>query len=379
MKTLHELFIGYPPNVGHIRTFGCKAHINQRKETIGKMNPRTQIGILLGYDPAIKDGYLLYLPHTRQLVLSRNVVFDKAILPGQEIDKAILPGQEKKPRAPSAIEFIYPQKPAASLSEPLSAIEDIYDDNNEPHQHQETNDAQNDSGQEGEEDTAEQQIRTTRIKDERRIPGRVYEDQFFDHPDLLFVNEDGEMTEDPSNDNKTADDPSLPQLFHPTIPKTYNRAIKLAAADQWKEAMDREMKSIEDLEVFEYVPEKAATTKIISCKWRLPWRIKYQVNLEIHRMDINTAFLNASLDEPLSIWCPHEYEKSGHVVRLRKALYGLKEAPRAWNITFYNQLYDRGFVCHPQELCVYLHKDNNILLVVFVDNLSIVSEQEGVT
>jgi len=108
----------------------------------------------VGYDPTTKDGYLVYLPHTRQLVLSRNVVFDKAILPGQEIDKAILPGQEKKPRAPSAIEFIYPQKPAASLSEPLSAIEDIYDDNNEPHQHQETNDAQNDSGQEGEEDTA---------------------------------------------------------------------------------------------------------------------------------------------------------------------------------------------------------------------------------
>jgi len=38
---------------------------------------------------------------------------------------------------------------------------------------------------------------------------------------LLFVNEDGEMTEDPSEDDKTADDPSLPQLFQPTIPKTW--------------------------------------------------------------------------------------------------------------------------------------------------------------
>jgi len=77
----------------------------------------------VGYDPTTKDGYLVYLPHTRQLVLSRDVVFDEAILP---------------------------------------AIEDIHDDNNEPHQHQETNDAQDDmtiieedgNGQEGEEDTA---------------------------------------------------------------------------------------------------------------------------------------------------------------------------------------------------------------------------------
>ncbi len=415
MKTPHELFIGYPPDVGHIRTFGCKAHINQRKETVGKMDPRTQIGILLGYDPTTKDGYLVYLPHTRQLVLSRDVVFDEAILPGQE----------KKPRAPPAIDLIYPQRPETSVSEPLPAIEDIHDDNNEPHQHQETNDAQDDmtiieedgNGQEGEEDTDEQQTRTTRTTDERRIPGRVYKDHFFDHPDLLFVNEDGEMTEDPSEDDKTADDPSLPQLFQPTIPKTYNQAIKSAAADQWKEAMDREMKSIEDLGVFGYVPANAATTKIISCRWvfalkpdkykarivargfeqdgnqvdnvfsptpsyhivRSAFALANQLNLEIHQMDINTAFLNAPLDKPVFMRCPPGYEKPGHVVRLRKALYGLKEAPRAWNITLHNQLLDRGFVRHPQEPCVYLHKDNNILLVVFVDDILIVSEQEGVT
>ncbi|CEM19559.1 unnamed protein product [Vitrella brassicaformis CCMP3155] len=415
MKKPHELFIGYPPDVGHIRTFACKAHINQRKETVGKMDPRTQIGILPGYDPTTNDGYLVYLPHTRQLVLSRDVVFDKAILPGQE----------KKPRAPPAIDLIYPQRLETSVSEPLPAIENIHDDNNEPHQQQETNDAQDDmtiieedgNGQEGEEDTDEQQTRTTRTTDERRIPGGVYKDHFFDHPDLLFVNEDGEMTEDPSKDDKTADDSSLSQLFQPTIPKTYNQAIKSAAADQWKEAMDREMKSIEDLGVFEYLPANAATTKIVSCRWvfalkpdkykaRIVARgfkqdgnqvddvfsptpsyhivhsavaLANQLNLEIHQMDINTAFLNAPLDKPVFIRCPPGYERPGHLVRLRKALYGLKEAPRAWNITLHNQLYDRGFVRHPQEPCVYLHKNNNILLVVFVDDILIVSEQEGVT
>jgi len=129
---------------------------------------------------------------------------------------------------------------------------------------------------------------------------------------LLFVNEDGEMTEDPSEDDKTADDPSLPQLFHPTIPKTW---------------------------------------KCLSMCRRKPQRPKsshangYLLSSHV----VRSAFALAN-----QVSSQHEYEKSGHVVRLRKALYGLKEAPRAWNITLHNQLYDRGFVRHPQEPCVYL-------------------------
>ncbi|CEM19558.1 unnamed protein product [Vitrella brassicaformis CCMP3155] len=254
MKTPHELFIGYPPDVGHIRTFGCKAHINQRKETIGKMDPRTQIGILLEYDPATKDGYLVYLPHTRQLVLSRDVVFDEAILRGQE----------KKPRAPPAIDLIYLQRPETLV---FALKPDKY---------------------------------------KARIVARGFE-------------QDGNQVDD---------------VFSPT--PSYHIV-------------------------------------------RSAFALANQLNLEIHQMDINTAFLNAPLDKPVFMRCPPGYKKPGHVVRLWKALYGLKEAPRAWNITLHNQLLDRGFVRHPQEPCVYLHKDNNILLVVFVEDILIVSEQEGVT
>ncbi|CEM18776.1 unnamed protein product [Vitrella brassicaformis CCMP3155] len=96
-------------------------------------------------------------------------------------------------------------------------------------------------------------------------------------------------------------------------------------------------------------------------------------------MDVNIAFLNAPLDKPVPIRCPPGYEKPGHVVRLRKALYGFKEAPRAWNITLHNELVHRGFTRHAQEHCAYMHKADNILLVVFIGDILIVSEQEGVT
>ncbi|CEM29329.1 unnamed protein product [Vitrella brassicaformis CCMP3155] len=107
--------------------------------------------------------------------------------------------------------------------------------------------------------------------------------------------------------------------------------------------------------------------------------IANQLDLEIHQMDVNTAFLNAPLDKPVFMECPPGYERPGYVVRLRKALYGLKEAPRAWNITLHNRLLHLGFRRHPKEPCVYLHDNKGVMLCVFVDDILIASREEGVT
>jgi hypothetical protein len=54
---------------------------------------------------------------------------------------------------------------------------------------------------------------------------------------------------------------------------------------------------------------------------------------KLHRMDVKTTFVNGEIEEEVYIeqlegFVIHN-EKS-HVCRLKKALYGLKEAPRAW-------------------------------------------------
>ncbi|GKC87261.1 retrovirus-related pol polyprotein from transposon TNT 1-94 [Tanacetum coccineum] len=56
-------------------------------------------------------------------------------------------------------------------------------------------------------------------------------------------------------------------------------------------------------------------------------------NMTIYQMDIKTAFLNGELNEEVYVSQPEGFfdpDHPTHVYHLKKALYGLKRAPRAW-------------------------------------------------
>ena len=57
------------------------------------------------------------------------------------------------------------------------------------------------------------------------------------------------------------------------------------------------------------------------------------LDLEIEQLDMKTTFLHGDLEEEIYMQQPKGFEESGkeHLVfRLKKSLYGLKEAPKQW-------------------------------------------------
>jgi hypothetical protein len=63
-------------------------------------------------------------------------------------------------------------------------------------------------------------------------------------------------------------------------------------------------------------------------------------------MDVKSAFLNGDLAEEVYVMQPPGFARVGEenlVLRLKKALYGLHQAPRAWNHKLDQSLLSLGF------------------------------------
>jgi hypothetical protein len=61
--------------------------------------------------------------------------------------------------------------------------------------------------------------------------------------------------------------------------------------------------------------------------------IAIEMGWRIHQMDVKTTFLNGFIEEEVYIEQPQGFEvleRESHVCLLRKELYGLNQAPRAW-------------------------------------------------
>ena len=78
-------------------------------------------------------------------------------------------------------------------------------------------------------------------------------------------------------------------------------------------------------ETFVLVARYTSIKTIIALASAMGWRL--------HQMDVKTTFLNGEIEEEVYVEQPDGFVvhgKESHVCRLKKALYRLKQAPRAW-------------------------------------------------
>jgi hypothetical protein len=102
----------------------------------------------------------------------------------------------------------------------------------------------------------------------------------------------------------------------------------------------------------------------------------------VHHMDVKSAFLNGDLAEEVYVHQPPGFlddKQPQHVLKLSKALYGLRQAPRAWYAKLDATLSELGFGRSRLEHAVYRRGDNtNFLLVgVYVDDLIITGTSDA--
>ncbi len=95
--------------------------------------------------------------------------------------------------------------------------------------------------------------------------------------------------------------------------------------------------------------------------------IAARFDLELIQFDAVNAFVNASLDETVYMRPPPGYRKDGKVLRLRKALYGLRRSPLLWQRELTTTLKLLGFQEVPHEPCC-LVKDG-IVVFFYVDDI----------
>jgi hypothetical protein len=96
---------------------------------------------------------------------------------------------------------------------------------------------------------------------------------------------------------------------------------------------------------------------------------------KFHQMGMKNAFLHDDLYEEIYMDHPHGFVQDSYLVcRLKKSLYGLKQASRAWYAKKYSYLLPQKFVHFNSDTNVYMLKtvDSLLLLVLYVDDLLII-------
>ncbi|KAI0991844.1 hypothetical protein K3495_g16343, partial [Podosphaera aphanis] len=98
-------------------------------------------------------------------------------------------------------------------------------------------------------------------------------------------------------------------------------------------------------------------------------------NLELSHFDVKNAFTEASPDELLFLRAPEGINvKPGHALRVKRSLYGLKQAARDWNQLFKSKLLKWGFIQSLADPCLFTHPSRAVNILVYVDDIAVASK-----
>ncbi|KAJ9516033.1 hypothetical protein QJQ45_024475, partial [Haematococcus lacustris] len=179
---------------------------------------------------------------------------------------------------------------------------------------------------------------------------------------------------------------------------TVAEALAGPMADLWIEAMNAELASLHANQTW-CLEERPANARVLPTKWvlkvkrdaagnieKLKARLvakgqQLKMEMEIHQLDFETAFLNGKLEpgEVIYVQQPEGFEEgsTNTVCRLQKALYGLRQAPRAWHARLCEELLSMGFKASEADPALFTLQLSTgmVYLLVYVDDCLLCTQQ----
>lgn len=430
-KTPYELWFGKPAAIDHLKIFGTECFVHIPKQKRKKFDKKALKGFFVGYC-GDKDGYRIYIPAKKEVVLSRDVVFksEKIFKESCVDDKPNIANRVKaEPRCVNV-------EPRCVNAEPNreNAESDYLDNDNFGvifvpgfEGEERTNDnlpAGNIEIRENEiqENVDLNNVREENFFDDHEFPGQpVIDDDDID--DSLIVASDVAPASTSGMSLRNRNNLKRPSRYDDCVlmmmaenssePSTFRQAMTSVDSDKWQEAMKDELFSLAENKVYELV-DLPPGKKVLNNKWvfkikrnpdgsvdrykarlvvkgylqeesvdyfetfspvirwdtvRTLLSVAANQGLKLTQFDVKTAFLYGNLEEELYMKQPEGFnDDSGRVCRLLRSLYGLKQAPRCWHKRFKDFLFSLGFVQSEADPCLFFMKEKSLFLALYVDD-----------
>jgi transposase InsO family protein len=404
-KTPFEAWHSRKPSVHHLRTFGCLAYVKAVGPGVTKLSDRSTKMVFVGYETGTK-GYRLYDPVTKKLQISRDVIFEEnkawdwmqqtravPVTSVFEVEDYTVAGQGT----------VTEEEGAENIADPMSP------DQGSPSQVQwsintGSSAGSNDTTPPGTPPTQAIEFATPptgntvdsegmpmRFRTIENINDTSDEVHGFEYSGVCYIaaeeprNVDEALSEECWRKAMIAEMNSIQenQTWELSVLPKNHRAIGLKWVFKVKKDPDGNIikhkarlvaKGYAQREGVDFDEVFAPVARIETV--RLLIALAAQNGWQVHHMDVKSAFLNGDLVEEVFVQQPPGFvvkNGSGKVLKLKKALYGLRQAPRAWNSRLDSELVKLGFVRNPLEHAVYrrAEKDGYLLVGVYVDDLII--------
>lgn len=399
-KTPFELCFGKKPDVSNLKIFGSYVYVRiPEQKRKSKIDPKAEKGKLIGY---VENGYRVLINGKIRESSYVRLAENKGVNDEKEENiyrKTSEPSRTEKPSEQGDTETFF-----------YSRLDGDNSDDEEKMQEQ-------------------PELQNREPDDENQVeilPDSVQAPDQLEEAKEEIVQAPAQEVETPGRPPR---DRKIPGRFEDYIiqvklctkvysPEKFSEAMSGEDAEKWKISMDEEMENLRRNNVWTLV-KPPSHCKIIPLKWvfrvkptgkyksrvvAVGYRQPFQEGEEtyspvaamttlravlsvacrrgyhIHQMDVEAAFLNGRVKGEVYVSQPKGYESgNGMVYKLNKALYGLRESPRAWYDCFHQFILGLGFRCSGYDSCLYYKRVSNGLLglILYVDDLLIFSQDLG--